>query len=239
VLDTTASGADTYAGWVASGATTPGFPILDRTAGFQVNFAIQIENESHTRDNRAGFSMILLSEDARGIELAFWQNEIWAQSDDNTGGLFSHAEGMTFATTSGLTDYQVTIVGDTYTLTANTTPILTGPVRDYSTFEGFPDPYETPNFLFLGDNTTSAQARVQLSLISITGSEPVFPTSAPTSTSISSPVPTVSSTPLPSLTPVPSPTPPGTAFKLCPSGLVFLAVMLSGTILLKKRRAGF
>src|SRR5919106_4590111 len=136
VMDTT-SGMDTYAGWVASGATTPGFPLLDRTAGFQVQLAIQVEAESHTSNHRSGFSLIILSEDTRGIELAFWQNEIWAQSDDNTGGLFRHGEGIAFATTTGLIDYQVTFLDDTYTVIANTTPILSGPLRDYSKFEGF------------------------------------------------------------------------------------------------------
>ena len=40
VLDTTAAGSDTYAGWVATAAAAPGFPILDRTAGFQVYFTV-------------------------------------------------------------------------------------------------------------------------------------------------------------------------------------------------------
>jgi hypothetical protein len=47
VLDTTTAGQATYAGWISSGATMPGFPSLDRTAGFQVDFTLQIENESH------------------------------------------------------------------------------------------------------------------------------------------------------------------------------------------------
>jgi hypothetical protein len=226
ILDTTTAGSDTYAGWISNGMTTPGFPILDRTEGFQVNFTIQIESESHTRNHRAGFSLIVLSEDARGIELAFWQNELWAQGDDLTGGLFRRGEAVSFATTSALTDYQLTIVGDTYTLTANATPILSGPMRDYSAFEGFPDPYETPNFLFLGDNTTSAQTRVQLSFVSITGSQPVSPTTTSTITSTSNPVPTASFTPLPSATPVPSPTPAGRGFEFCPSGWL-LAVMVA------------
>ncbi len=152
VMDTSPSGMGTFAGWVSGQASTPGFPILDRTSGFQVNFTLQVERETHTNNNRAGFSLILLDQDAKGIELAFWENEIWAQNDDRTGGLFTHGEGVAFPTT-GLTEYQVSIVGDTYTLTANSEQLLTGPVRDYSKFDGFPDPYETPNFLFWGDDT--------------------------------------------------------------------------------------
>ncbi|HSL42974.1 MAG TPA: hypothetical protein VK897_06045 [Anaerolineales bacterium] len=238
VMDTTAAGNDTYAGWVSNGTTTPGFPILDRTAGFQVNFSIHVELASHESPHRAGFSVIVLGADAKGVELAFWENEIWAQSDDATGGLFRHGEGVAFATTAGLTDYQVTIVDDTYTLTANADPILSGPVRDYSAFDGFPDPYETPNFLFLGDDTTSAQARVQLSFISVTGTEPAAPTSTITVVSTSTPAPIASSTPLPSATPAPSPTPVGRALQSCPSAWIFLTAIFVTPRSIKKIRAG-
>ncbi|HLF90911.1 MAG TPA: hypothetical protein VI451_18355, partial [Anaerolineales bacterium] len=109
--------------------------------------------------------------DKKGVELAFWEDEIWAQNDSSTGGLFTHGEGAAFDTTASLTDYQVMIVGDTYTVTAGTNVILTGAVRDYTDFAGTIDPYETPNFLFFGDDTTSAQARIHLSYVSVT---PVF-----------------------------------------------------------------
>jgi hypothetical protein len=175
VLDTTVSGNSTYAGWISNGTTTSGFPILDRTTGFELNFALQVDSESHANNNRAGLSIIILSEDARGVELAFWENEIWAQSDETTGGLFRHGEGTMFITTAGLINYEVIVVNDTYTLTANLEPILTGPLRDYSKFEGFPDPYETPNLLFLGDDTTSAQARIRLGFVSVTGTEGTTP----------------------------------------------------------------
>ncbi len=192
VVDTTTSDNNTYAGWISNGTTTPGFPILDRSAGFQLDFTLRVESESHANNNRAGFSIIVLGEDARGIELAFWENEIWAQNDYITGGLFEHGEGTAFATSAGLIDYQVIILDDTYTLTANTAPILTGSLRDYSKFEGFPDPYETPNFLFLGDDTTSAQARIQLRFVSVTGTERPTPTS---SSSSNSTAPSVNITP--------------------------------------------
>jgi hypothetical protein len=229
VMDTTASGKDTYAGWVASGAITPGFPVLDRLTGFQVNFSIQVENESHANNHRAGFSLIILSQDTMGIELAFWPNEIWAQGDDNTGGLFRHSEGIAFATSKDLVDYQVTILDDIYTVIANAQPILTGPLRDYSNFEGFPDPYQSPNFLFLGDDTTSAESRIRISLLSVTGTEPIALTATSTSTSISSPSPSPTDlpTPLPSVIPLPSPTPESKGFEFCPSsGLVVMMIAL-------------
>jgi len=230
VMDSTTADKDTYAGWISTGATIPGFPLMDRKAGFQVNFVLQLENESHANNDRAGFSVLVLGEDARGIELAFWQGEIWAQNDDDTGGLFTHGEGIAFATTTELISYQLTILDDTYTLTADTKQILTGPVRDYSQFDGFPDPYETPNFLFLGDDTTSGEARVRLSLVSITGPEPIIPTGTLIGTP--APLPTDSPVPLPSVTPIPSPTPATNVFKSCPlSGLL---VLLSVGMVIKR-----
>ncbi|MGB7873379.1 MAG: hypothetical protein WBL25_03270 [Anaerolineales bacterium] len=233
VLDTTASGRDTYAGWISNGTNTPGFPILDRAASFQVDFTLRIENESHRNNDRSGFSLIILSEDAKGIELAFWENEIWVQNDSSTGGLFKHGEGAIFPTTTGLINYQLVVTGDTYTLAADTQPILNGPVRDYSDFEDFPDPYQTPNFLFLGDDTTSAQARVQLEFVAITGAEPLMPTSTNTSTNTKSPSPTASLTPAPRVTPIPSPTPTGKAPNVCLSNGLFLTVMFTSIVMLK------
>lgn len=40
--------------------------------------------------------------------------------------------------------------------------MLEGTVRDYTPFVGVVDPYETPDFLFFGDDTTSARAAVRL-----------------------------------------------------------------------------
>ena len=200
ILDTTIAGSETYAGWLSNAESTTGFPILDRVTGFHVNFSIQVEREAHTNNNRAGFNVIILSQDARGVELAFWENEIWIQNDDTTGGLFTHGEAVAF-NTAGRVNYQLTITGDTYTLNANGAPILTGPLRDYSNFEGFPDPYQTPNFLFIGDNTTSAQSRIRLGYVSVTGTgtssptNPPSPTDTPTNTLTNTPTDTPTNTP--------------------------------------------
>ena len=228
VLDTTISGTDTYAGWVASAATTDGFPILDSSAGVRVNFTLQVEQETHQSDHRSGFSLIVLDSSARGIEMSFWQDEIWVQHDDLTGALFTRGESIAFATTEML-DYELRFSGDQYTLTMNSQPLLSGPLRDYSNFDRFPDPYETPNFLFLGDDTTSAQARARLRFLSVTGTEPIAPTSAVTGTSTSLPLPTITSTPIPSATPIPSPIPANPVSNLCPSGWL-LAVLMVGNV---------
>lgn len=240
IMDSTVSGNDGYAGWIASQATSAGFPILDRATGIRLNLTMQVESETHNSKNRSGFSLILLDKDAKGIELSFWENEIWAQNDDQTGGLFKHGEGVPFQTHQSLTDYQLTIVGETYNLSANSQPILSGPIRDYSKFDGFPDPYETPNFLFFGDDTTSSQSRVKLRFISVTGNEPAITTATQTGIRADTPLPIASGTPLPTATsiPLPSPTPTGREVGLCPSSWILGALVIASTITIKRSRHG-
>jgi hypothetical protein len=125
---------------------------LNRTNGFTLLFTSELIAEVHANNNRAGFSVIVLADDNRGIELAFWTNTIFAQSDSP---LFTHAED-TKAVTTTFVDYALTFHATNYVLAANGTDILSGPVRDYSAFSGFPDPYSSPNFLFFGDDSTSA-----------------------------------------------------------------------------------
>ena len=67
----TSSAAGIQAGW-AELAPVP----LNRTNGFTVLFTLQLESESHTTDNRAGLSVIVLGEDRRGIELGFWTGTV-------------------------------------------------------------------------------------------------------------------------------------------------------------------
>lgn len=148
-LDTTPANS-TQAGY----ALTPS-PGLDRAQGFALGFTLRLTAESHSGNaNRAGFSVIALGSDARGIELGFWSNAIWAQAD---APIFTRAEQTNFVTTAGFVDYVLTVGETNYTLFAQGQRILTGAVRDYTPFNGFPDVYETPNFVFFGDNTGSAQ----------------------------------------------------------------------------------
>ncbi len=142
---------------------------LERSLGFALNFSVVVLAEAHNNAQRAGFSVIVIADDGKGIELGFWQNSVWAQGDGihpSTIPLFNRAEAATLDTGTPMT-YQLGIVSDTYTLLANGVPILTGPVRDYSAFNGFPDPYEQPNLIFMGDDSTSARATVTLGNISI------------------------------------------------------------------------
>jgi len=126
---------------------------LKRTNGFTLEFTLQLATETHANTNRAGFSLILLADDRSGVELGFWTNAIFAQTDSP---LFTHGEDTNFSTSAGFVTYALTLRALDYVLRANGTPILSGPIRNYEAFTGFPDPYSTPNFMFFGDDTTSA-----------------------------------------------------------------------------------
>ena len=178
ILDTTAARGD-YAGYF----NNPGdIPALDRGAGFAVNFTVRIDTEAHSGsdrnndgiDDRSGFSVIVISSDLAAVELGFWENEIWIQEGGNdvppNGDLFTHAEGAAYNTTEALVDYCLEIFNDSYSLSADGVPVLNGTLRDYTAFSGPMDPYETANLIFLGDDTTSSSARVEISRVSLTAS---------------------------------------------------------------------
>jgi len=153
---------------VGSNLVNPGFPVLDRSLGFSVSFEVQVNSESHSAsDDRAGFSVIALGEDSKGIELGFWIDTIWAQADSP---LFTHAEEVLFDTSSGPVLYELAILGDVYTLSSAGTVLLQDAVRDYTAFGSAP--YTLGSYLFVGDNTSSAQADVTLGTITVSANDP-------------------------------------------------------------------
>ncbi|MBY0508075.1 MAG: PEP-CTERM sorting domain-containing protein [Bryobacteraceae bacterium] len=160
-LDTSAANG-TYAGYSLTSQ------VLDRIMGFEFSFTLRLLSEAHANNDRAGLSIILLSSDKRGIELAFWDNEVWAQNEGATKPpRFTHGEGAAFDTTQ-LTDYRIQILGNNYTLSTGAGVLLTGTLRDYSNepaLFGVLDIYNTPNFVFVGDNTTSARGSFALSQV--------------------------------------------------------------------------
>src|SRR5262249_35725073 len=76
----------------------PAVPVLDRTNGLVLTFELSVLKEMHISEHRSGFSVIVLCSDLKGVELEFWENEIWAQTDQP---LFTHGEGKMFNTTNG------------------------------------------------------------------------------------------------------------------------------------------
>jgi hypothetical protein len=144
------------------------FPTLDRTQGYAVNFKAALTAEEHPGDtsvnnagpnttdrngdgkgDRAGFSIIVLSEDKVGIELGFWKDRIFAQEDASTQQdktrypgvastaddhltMFTSAE-FAFLDTTVTRNYEVVIKENLYTLLADGVAILSGRLRNYST----------------------------------------------------------------------------------------------------------
>jgi hypothetical protein len=200
------------------------FPTLDRTQGYRLNFNADLRQESRINsdrngdgnDDRAGFSILITSDDKLGIELGFQRIlgsnqesliKVFAQDDGATQEnrtiysgsvgasnltLFTQAESsiIPYGGLNQLTAFSLAIQGDLYTLFANESAILSGRLRDYSNvapvvalplgvsldtalqFAGLTrdqiNPYTKKNFLFIGDNTSDAQATVKLNNISIT-----------------------------------------------------------------------
>jgi len=141
----------------------PAFPTLDRNAGFRLSFELQVLAESHVSNDRAGFSVVLLADDSQGIELGFWDDQVWAQ---NATPLFTQGESASFDTTAGEVRYDLQVQGNQYSLSADGSLLLSSSLRDYTAFGGAP--YTLGNYLFLGDNTSRASATVNLGRIELT-----------------------------------------------------------------------
>lgn len=139
---------------------------LNRNTGFELGFTMQVNSETHVSSNRSGVSVIALTSDLLGIELGFWEDEIWAQS----GPTFTKAESGIFNTKS-LTNYNLRVMGSTYALYANggASPVVTGALRDYSS-AGLV--YVLPNFMFFGDDTTSARGAFSTQRITLGAAAP-------------------------------------------------------------------
>lgn len=157
-LDTTGETKDS-AGFFSLRLPSPGGifsrPKIDRHEGFSMRFRLAVRAENHVRPERAGISVIVISDDLKGVELGFWENEVWAQLDNP---LFTHGEGTAFQT-AGAVEYELRLSGERYELYAAGNLILQGPLKDYSSF-GFP--YDRRSFLFYGDDTSTAAADMKL-----------------------------------------------------------------------------
>jgi hypothetical protein len=158
VIDTTAigfgSGYDTF------GPAWAGM-VLNSAAGFTLTFSLRVASESHFNNNRAGFSIIVLDSTARGVELAFWTDQVWAQNAN-----FTHGESFATNTQSAARTYTLTFSSGLYSLAIDGTQQLSGALRDYAP-AGPPAIYANSNYIFFGDDTTSAMARTELSSITL------------------------------------------------------------------------
>lgn len=154
------------------------FPTLDRNSGYSIFFNVALDtinDFSDTNDNnRAAFSITTISTDNRGIEIGFDEDRIFAQSSD-----FEQVAAETnLVNTNVSTDYQLAVSGNSYQLLADTgsgfASIINGNLRTYNFNPatsnpplGTFNPYEIPNFVFLGDNTGQAYGTFTLGSISV------------------------------------------------------------------------
>ena len=181
LLNSTALLADA-AGYSNHSRTTPtlvnsAFPRLDRSVGFQLELQLRVISETHNVANRAGFSVTLLDQstgpqDPQGIELGFWTNSIFSQEGGDTP-FKTVAERVDGVNTTQATNYSLRILDQAYYLLAGNRLVMSGSVKRYNKSPQDPrvpyNPYKTPNFLFLGDNTGSASANVELGTIALDG----------------------------------------------------------------------
>ncbi len=169
---------DDYAGYFSYNPlnlAAPALPLsLDRTPGFTLTFRARIAAEDHSGNpNRGGFSFLVVTDNnTKALELAFHADRIFSYDSAFL------PDQVAPRATDVMTRYDLTVVGDNWSLSADSAPILSGPLVDYTGFPGLLvpiinvliDPYERPHTIFFGDDTTSAGADVFLGEIAL---EPV------------------------------------------------------------------
>lgn len=153
----------------------PDFPALDSNAGVTIAFELALFGET-SAPNRAGFSVVAVSSDpSKEIELGFklaGPDRIYALSENLVEAENSSAVPIDL---SRYQTYWLSMSGDQYSLSINGVQVLTGNLRDYNFDPSASDPplpdsanpYETPNFLFLGDNTDQANSEFSLGKVSV------------------------------------------------------------------------
>ena len=172
-LDTTPVTTDKAGYFSMTPAAHPGVGTLNSSVGFSVLFTVKLHSESHgTNTDRAGFSVIVIDSALKGVEVAFWTDEIWAYEiqvqpePDEPLFLHSATEQAAFTTPTELTEYQLDFHGSTYSLsTGGNTLIEDGDLKDYTPHSN--DVYKTPNLIFFGDDTSQADSEVSISRIEL------------------------------------------------------------------------
>jgi hypothetical protein len=173
LLDTLADLAivDGYSNYGGLHLANKDFPNLSRSNGYSLTFTVEILKEEHNRAERAGFSVIILSQDVNNkthtsLEIGFQKNRIFLQNDQPLFGRQAAQENLKFnPVDTGAIEYQIKVKDNEYILSSGKNLILKGKLRDYTRFTGLLNPYRFPSFIFLGDDTTSASAKINLGKI--------------------------------------------------------------------------
>lgn len=161
---------DDYAGYFSYNPlnlAAPALPLsLNRAPGFTLTFHARIAAEDHSGNpNRGGFSFLIVTDDAtKALELAFHTDRIFSYDASFL------PDQVALRATDVMTRYDLTVVGDNWSLAADAATVLSGTLVDYTGFPGLLvpiinvliDPYERPHTIFFGDDTTSAGADVYL-----------------------------------------------------------------------------
>ena len=163
-----------YTSYNNDGQLNPQFPTLDHNTGFTIDFDAKLNSESHNNNDQAGFDVVALDKYGLGIELGFWNNQIWAKqivfgADGSVSLTHNNVEQFTRDTTVA-THYELSIVDNTYKLFADGSPILTGNIQNYTPYNttGLAyNPYQKPNYFFIGDDSASAAANVDLPYVAV------------------------------------------------------------------------
>ena len=148
------------------------FPQLSSSAGYRLSFGMDMDSETHTGNvNRAGFSVTLIGHDLKGVEIGFQNHRIFTQ--ELSGNSFAASENTSnpvfVAAAFASNRWDLTVTGNTYALTLGNQTVLSGNTRDYSTYTGDgQNAYRTRDFIFIGDNTSSAQATFTFGYAAIT-----------------------------------------------------------------------
>lgn len=158
------------------GTNHPQIGVLDRQKGFSITVNMRLLDDINTSQNRGGFSVILLSEDLMGTEVVFTQDTIWVYTE-----YFFIAEQIPFDVVAGFTEYTISVENSQYEVTANDEVILSGLLRNYS---GFGTPYNVPNFIFFGDNTSRSGSDILISKIILRKNLETMPPEIPERTSL-------------------------------------------------------
>ncbi len=163
-----------YSSYNNDGQLNPQFPTLDHNTGFTIDFDAKVNTESHNSNDQAGFDVVALDNFRLGIELGFWNNQIWAKqitfpSDGSVSLIHDNVEQVARDTTVA-TRYELSIVDNTYKLFADGSPILTGNIKNYTPYKTTDlayNPYQKPNYFFIGDNSATAGANIDLPFVGV------------------------------------------------------------------------
>jgi len=138
---------------------------LNQATGYTITFTMQLNSATDNTGSaatgnptRAAFSILAVSSNTtKAIEIGFRANEIFAQTSSFTAPV---AQSTNFDTSTALNTYKLTVFNNTYSLTSGATNLINGSLVDYTTFNPSTsspplpfNPYNTPSFIFFGDDT--------------------------------------------------------------------------------------